>query len=367
MAEHPRAPGKDSMTTLLDDDRAGSLRLVRDSARGLLPRDGDRRRIRALRFTRPGYDPAVWRAMGELGWIGLRLPEDEGGSGLGMAEFCALAEELGAALAPEPLVYGALSAALLAGAGRPDLLGGLLAGERLILTAWQETAGRLDVPGTQGAPRPFLPAAAGADCFLIPVAAGGYLALHLQGSEAARLELADTQDGGHFGTLHPTPGEVLVADLGGRLGDALDEATLATAAQLLGVMDRAFGVTLDYLRTRQQFGRPIGSFQTLKHRAVDLQIQIALTRTSIEAAAATLDTPGTPQGQRRAAVSRAKARASEAAMLVTRQGVQLHGGIGYTDEADIGLYLRKAMVLAGQFGSAEWHRRRFAALAGDED
>lgn len=355
------------MTMVLDDDQAESLRLIRDSARGLLPRDGDRKRIRALRFKKPGFDPAVWRAMGEQGWIGLRLPEANGGAGLGMAEFCALAEELGAALAPEPLVQGALSAALLAGANRPDLLGRLLCGDYLILTAWQERVGTLEVAGTADAPRLFLPAAAGADFFVVPVATGGTLALHLQGKDASALDVADTQDGGHFGTLRPAPAELLLADAGDRLGDALDEAALATAAQLLGVMDQAFALTLQYLRTRQQFGRPIGSFQTLKHRAVDLSIQIALTRASIAAAAAALDAPGTPRPQRHAAVSRAKARASEAAMLVTRQAIQLHGGIGYTDEADVGLYLRKAMVLANQFGSADLHRRRFATHAGDDD
>jgi alkylation response protein AidB-like acyl-CoA dehydrogenase len=355
------------MTMVMDEDRAEQIRLIRRSAGGLAPRDGDRKRIRALRFRPPGFDPAVWRSMGDLGWIGLRVPDGKGGAGLGMAEFCALAEELGAALAPEPLVHGALSAALLAAADRPDLLAPLLAGERLVLTAWQERAASLKAHGSADAPRLFLPSAGGADFFLVPVRAGEALSLHLQSKDAAAVDLADTQDGGQFGTLRPAPGEILIGDLGEVLTDALDEAVLATAAQLLGVMDQAFNLTLDYLRTREQFGRPIGSFQVLKHRAVDLKIQIALTRASIEAAATALDAPQTPRTQRHAAVSRAKARASEAAMLVTRQAIQLHGGIGYTDEADIGLYLRKAMVLANQFGSAALHRMRFATYAGDDD
>jgi alkylation response protein AidB-like acyl-CoA dehydrogenase len=355
------------MTMVMDEDRAEQIRLIRRSAGGLAPRDGDRKRIRALRFKPPGFDPAVWRSMGDLGWIGLRVPDGMGGAGLGMAEFCALAEELGAALAPEPLVHGALSAALLAAADRPDLLAPLLAGECLVLTAWQERAASLKGHGSADAPRLFLPSAGGADFFLVPVRAGEALSLHLQSKDAAAVDLADTQDGGQFGTLRPAPGEILIGDLGEVLTDALDEAVLATAAQLLGVMDQAFNLTLDYLRTREQFGRPIGSFQVLKHRAVDLKIQIALTRASIEAAATALDAPQTPRTQRHVAVSRAKARASEAAMLVTRQAIQLHGGIGYTDEADIGLYLRKAMVLANQFGSAALHRTRFATYAGDDD
>ena len=175
-------------------------------------------------------------------------------------------------------------------------------------------------------------------------------------------DIVETQDGGHYGTLRAAPGARLGALPDGLMDRALDEATLATAAMLLGVMEGAFAMTLDYLRTRQQFGKPIGSFQALQHRAVDLKIQIALTRASVEAAAATLDA-GAAEDARRAAVSRAKHRAAEAALLVTREAVQMHGAIGYTDEYDVGLYLRKAMVLANQFGSPSLHRRRYVACA----
>ena len=131
-------------------------------------------------------------------------------------------------------------------------------------------------------------------------------------------------------------------------------------------MERAFAMTLSYLKTRQQFGKPIGSFQALAHRAADLKIEVALTRASVEAAAATLDTSAAA-AVRQAAVSRAKARASDAAMRVARQAIQMHGGIGYTDEYDVGLYLRKAMVLANLFGSAALHRARYAAVAVEDD
>ena len=180
------------------------------------------------------------------------------------------------------------------------------------------------------------------------------------------LVLERTQDGGNFGTLtlHGAAGEVLACDPDA-IAAAIDEAALATAAYLLGAMERAFALALDYLRTRQQFGRVIGSFQALQHKAADLRLQIALTRASVESAAATLDGGATPD-RRRAAVSRAKARAADASLLVTRQVVQLHGGIGYTDEHDAGLYLRKAMVLANLYGSAALHRARYAALAPEE-
>ncbi len=348
------------MSSALLTDRAESLTLIRDSTGGLLPRMGDRRRIRALRFESPGFDWGVWRQMATQGWLGLRVPEASGGAGLGMMEFCALAEEFGAALAPEPLVPAMLSASLLATAGCVAPLAKLLSGESMVLTAWQELAASLDVMGTPDAPRRFLPMAGGADAFLVPVRTAAGLSVWLQPASGADLVLESTQDGGQFGTLRPSGGDAVLADAGEVLADAMDDATLGTAAVLLGVMDQAFALTLDFLRTRQQFGRPIGSFQALQHRAADLVVQIALTRASVEAAATMLDRPGAPASARRAAVSRAKARASDAALLVTRQAIQLHGGIGYTDEADIGLYLRKAMVLANQFGSASLHRRRFA-------
>lgn len=352
------------------DERAESIRMIRDSAAAVAPPGGDLKRIRGLRFKQPGYDPAIWAEMGALGWTGLRVPEAAGGSGLGMGEFCALAEALGAGLAPEPLVPSALSASLLAAAlGHADSLRGsgeagealaaVLEGRALVLTAWQERANSLDAPGTHGAPRVFLPMAGGATHFLVPVREGAGLALYLQHAIGADLTLEPTQDGGFFGTLRPHGGVKVMDDAGAILPRALGEAALGTAASLLGVMDRAFAITLDYLRTRTQFGRAIGSFQTLQHRAADLKMQVALTRASVEAAAATLDAGGA----RDAAIARAKARAAEAAMLVTRQAIQLHGGIGYTDEHDIGLYLRRAMVLANQFGGAALHRRAFMAAA----
>ncbi|MGG5887756.1 acyl-CoA dehydrogenase family protein [Falsiroseomonas sp. HC035] len=344
-------------------ERDVAIRMIRDSAAAIAPR-GDLRRIRALRHTECGFDPAVLRQMGELGWIGLRLPEAAGGADLGMTACCALAEELGRALVPEPLIPAMLSAALLSACGEEALLARVLAGKALVTTAWQERVDTLHAPGTPGAPRLFIPLVRGAEAFLLPVDT----ALHLLPAAGRALEVLATQDGGHLGTLHPDAGATRALDElpEGAMDRALDEAALATAGYLLGVMEGAFAMTLDYLRTRQQFGRPIGTFQALQHRAVDLKIQLALTRASVEAAAATLDA-GADARTRAAAVSRAKARAAEAAMLVTRAAVQMHGAIGYTDEHDIGLYLRKAMVACNAFGSGVLHRRRFVASAPDED
>jgi alkylation response protein AidB-like acyl-CoA dehydrogenase len=343
------------------EDRAESLRMIRDSAAAVAPRRGDLRRVRALRFTEPGFDRTVWRQMCDMGWTGLRVSEEAGGAGLGTQEFCALAEELGAGLVPEPLIEVAMAARLLTG----EHLSGVLSGETIIIPAWQEHANSLNLTEATtvtddrvSGMKLFIRAAAGADAFLVTVPRG--LAVVQRDAQGVTLKLDRTQDGGHFGTLilDRAAAEIIAGDA----APALEEATLATAAYLLGVMDRAFEITLDYLKTRQQFGRLIGSFQVLQHRAADLKIQIALTRASVAAAAITMD-ESKDLALRRAAVSRAKARASEAAMLVTRQAIQLHGGIGYTDEYDIGLFLRKAMVLANLYGSPALHRARFAAVA----
>jgi alkylation response protein AidB-like acyl-CoA dehydrogenase len=357
------AEGETAMDTA--EDRSESIRMIRDSAAAVAPREGDLRRIRALRFKSPGFDRQVWQQMCDLGWTGLRLPEASGGSALGASEFCALAEELGWALAPEPLIQTALAAALLP----PDHAAELISGRRLVLPAWQERPNSLALHGDvtlngdrlTGIKR-FIPLAAGADAFLVTIE--GAVALVAANAPGLTLQTEPTQDGGHFGTLTlaDTPAEIFPADP----IPALEEATLATAAYLLGVMDHAFAITLDYLKTRQQFGRPIGSFQSLQHRAADLKIQIALTRASVDSAAATIDSQA-PAALKQAAVSRAKARASDAAMLVTRQAIQLHGGVGYADEHDIGLFLRRAMVLSNLHGSSALHRARFLALSPEQD
>ena len=346
------------------DDRSESIRMIRDSAGAVAPRDGDTKRVRALRFQNPGFDKAVFAEMGALGWIGLAVPEDAGGAGLGLSEAVALTEEIGAGLAPEPLIPAMLSARLLAAAEDKTLLAPLLEGRKVVLTAWQEKADTLAVPGTGDAPRVFIPMAAGADAFLLPVREGNRIALLALDAAGADLVLEKTMDGGNVGTLRADLSRAtrVADDIGAVLDQALDEAALVTAGHMLGLMEKAFELTLGYLKTRQQFGRIIGTFQSLQHRAADLKIHIALTRGAVESAAAVLDS-GATGAVRQAAVSKAKHRAAESGLLVLRQTIQLHGGIGYTDEYDVGLYLRRGMVIANQYGSGTLHRRRFMALA----
>lgn len=347
------------------DARAESLRLIRDSAAAIAPRGGDFRRIRALRFTPLGFDRAVWGEICAMGWVGLPIAEAQGGAGLGMAEYCALAEELGAGLVPEPLIPAVLAASVLPEPWRADHL----AGRRLVLPAWQEKPGVFLAPfatsfadGAVSGRKIFVPMARAADAFV--VAADGGLALVEADAEGVSLVTSPTQDGGHFGTVSfdDSPATPLAGDF----ARGLEAAALASSAYLLGLMDRVFALTLDYLRTREQFGRKIGGFQALQHRAADLKILLELTRAAIAATADILDTSD-DAAARAAAVSRAKVRASEGALRMTREAIQLHGGIAYTDEFDIGLFLRKAMVVASQFGTSAWHRARYAALAPEDE
>lgn len=344
------------------EERLENIRMIRDSAATFAP-VGDLARVRGLRYQPVGFDRTLWREMANNGWFGLPLPEAQGGAGLGMAEYCALLEVLGAALLPEPFVPTVLAARLLDG----EPLAAQLAGERLLLPALQERNASLEAvgggvrfcDGKVSGRKVNVLMGAGADAFLVSTPEG--LALIEADASGVRVDRVPTQDGGHFADLTFDRAAANLLPLDSQvLADALDEAALGTAAYLLGVAEQAFALTLDYLRTRKQFGQAIGSFQSLQHRAVDLKLQLALWRASLDAAAATCDA-GAPVAQRRAAVSRAKARAADASLLITREAVQMHGAIGYTDECDVGLFLRKAMTLANLYGSSALHRRRYDA------
>ena len=184
------------------DDRLEGLRMIRDSAAAVAPRNGDLKRIRALRFQAPGFDRGVWREMCEMGWVGLLVPEHDGGTGLGMQELCVLAEELGAGLVPEPLIQGAMAARLLSG----QHLAKLLSGKSIVIPAWQEKPNTLDAAGDTElrngelhGRKLFVLMAAGADAFLVTVKGG--LALVSRDAPGLSIGIEPTQDGGHFGTL----------------------------------------------------------------------------------------------------------------------------------------------------------------------
>jgi alkylation response protein AidB-like acyl-CoA dehydrogenase len=342
----------------LSADKREAISLVRQSADAIVPRDGSLARVRQLRFTAPGYDPAMLLRMGELGWIGISTPADQGGMGLGMLEYCALTEELGRGLVPEPLVHAAFSAKTLALVDSP-LATAALTGNAMVATAWPQDSNWLGARALAANVEYQAPMASASSHIMLPILADNRVYIYVIETASVSGSVRSTQDGGTIVLFEPTdlgpPTGSIPTDAFNRL---IDEGALATAGYLLGMIDAALTLALEYLGIRKQFGRLLGSFQVLQHRAVDLHLQRVLSRASLDSAAALYDA-GAPARETRAAVSRAKARAADAALLITRQAVQLHGAIGYTDEHDVGLYLRKAMVLNNQFGSANAHRNRY--------
>ncbi|WP_353742805.1 acyl-CoA dehydrogenase [Pseudomonas fluorescens] len=344
-------------------ERRENIRMIRESAASFTSRN-KLESVRRLRYQLPGIDRTVWREIAENGWLGLTLPEEQGGVGLGMLEYVALAHELGGSLLPEPFFAAVMSARLADDETRTAIL----TGERIILPAWQDSRATLDTVDSAiqidanklTGKKVCVFMGGAADAFLVTTRQG--IALVEANQPGIHIDTEMTQDGGHFATLTLIRAEASIAPASSSVvGDAVDESVLAIAAYLSGVADRAFALTIDYLNTRKQFGQLIGSFQALQHRAVDLKLQLELLRASVESAASLWDSSGSRE-LRQAAVSRAKARAADVSLLVTRQAVQMHGAIGYTDECDIGLFLRKAMTLANSYGSAAVHRKRYDSL-----
>jgi alkylation response protein AidB-like acyl-CoA dehydrogenase len=362
--------------------------LLKDSVTDFVTRGTDMARVRALRGDPQEYDRAVWRQMGELGWLGIAIPESYGGMGLGLTETAIVAEGLARALVPEPFTACAvLAAGTLAASDnealKSDLLPAIASGSRVAALAWQEQAGALDAAHIALRATPFeggyrltgtkryVTGAAGADVYLVAARsdAGLVLASLDRGASGISVDLEPLADGRHFGTITfedaVVPRERVAASGSAALGAlsrALDHATAIASAELYGVMSRALEMSVDYMKTRVQFGRPIGSFQALQHRAVDLYIQQQLAAAVLSEGLRELDEKPAPQ-KRAAIASRLKARCSDAGVRIGREAIQIHGAIGFTDEYDAGLYLKRALVLAAWLGNATQHRRRYAALA----
>lgn len=352
-------------------------------------------RFRALRDAGDpvGHTPALWKQMAELGWVGITIPEAYGGAEMGLAELCCVLEPLGGSLAPEPMLSTALLAAgsLVRGgsdAQKKAWLPRIAEGDAVLGLAYQEAGSRYDVTHVTTTAQADgdgwvlrgekiqvsdAPSAAalivsartaghgserdGISLFLIPADAAG-----LRVTPQARLDHRAAGLVTLDGVRVAADAVVGAVGAGGPLLEAVvDAATVGLCAEMLGLAEAAFALTLDYLKTREQFDVPIGSFQALKHRAANVFIELQLARSTVMAAARALDAhdPEAP-----ALVSLAKARCSDTAMLAGNEGVQMFGGVGMTDEYDIGLYLKRARAAQLTFGDAAWHRERWARLRG---
>jgi len=369
--------------------------LLAKTARDFVAEKSPVARVRALRDANDatGFSRALWKEMAELGWVGIPFDEVHGGAAMGLAELTVVLEALGKTLAPEPflstVLLGGQSLALAGSdAQQAEWIPKIVAGEAIVALACDEARSRWDLTHVETRAEPegdgwrlhgektqVLDGHV-ADLLLVsartagePGDAAGVTLFAVRpgapGLEVTRQSRIDSRnvalvrlDGVAVG-----PTDVVGALEGGApvLEAAAARANVGLCAEMLGAMQEAFGRTLEYMKSRKQFDVPIGSFQALKHRAAREFIAIELSRTAVMAAARALDA-----GDDEAAglVSLAKAQCSEAAVLVANESVQMHGGIGVTDEHDIGFYLKRARVAELSLGDAAFHRRRWAELAG---
>jgi alkylation response protein AidB-like acyl-CoA dehydrogenase len=351
--------------------------LLRDSAAKFIGVAGPKV-ARGFRERDLSFAPQRLREAAELGWLGILVPESANGLGLGLTELALVLEQAGRGLVCEPIGLAAISAAAFGQGPTPHpMLERVLTGAALVVPALQERAHGDDplAPSTQAAGegrtlrltgQKMFVCADGADGFLVSASGhdGPVLCFVPQGAPGCSLSATPTVDGRKLAALSlaDTPADLISPPPSSRNAvDALyNLALMALSAELLGVMEEAQKITLDYMRIRKQFGKLIGSFQALQHQAANIYIRTEATRSLIFQIAANSDVYRIDP----AMAAAAKAKASEDALFVTEACIQLHGAIGFTDEHDIGLYLKRAMLLSSLLGNAAAQRRRYAAIAG---
>jgi alkylation response protein AidB-like acyl-CoA dehydrogenase len=366
--------------------------LLRESVDRLVERDyGFEKRLQAAK-TQPGFRPDIWAMFAELGWLGLLLPESAGGFGGGARHSAILMEAFGRALVTEPFlasVVMASSAISLAGsdARAETLLTDLAAGSRLLSLAYAEPASRYDVNvvATRAERNDAGWVIAGrksvvlngdsADMFVVSARTAGAdadvegISLFTVSADQKGLAVRGyaTNDGGRAAELSFTNVEVAKDALLGTQGNAypvleqtIDRAAVAVAAEALGIMTVLNDLTLEYSKTRQQFGQPIGKNQALQHRLVDMFVALEESRSLLAVYMADVDSEDATE--RRRAVSAMKIQIGKAGRLIGQEAIQLHGGIAMTDEYAAGHYFKRLTVITRLFGDVDWHLDRFSAI-----
>lgn len=373
-------------TAILEEEK----QQLADSVRRYVERGyGDSMRSASERHP-DGCDPQRWKEFADLGWLALPLSEGDGGLGGSLADTCWVAEELGRGCVVEPYVACAVAAALLlADTASPALrahwLPGLADGSlRLAFAPWEPgfgfdpcivnaRAGKRAAGFNIQGKKSMVPGGCGANAYLLSallddgMTAGLFLVdAHATGLRATPRML---YDGRRALDLHlqDTPSTALVAaapiaEFNRWLRRAQDRAALVHCAETVGTMQRAFELTLDYLHTRVQFGRPIAANQAVQHRLVNLYVEIEEARALTRAAA---DAKSHPASASRYSAA-AKARVSQAAKLVWEESVQLHGAIGMTDECALAPFVKRLAMSITLYGSTDQHLERLAALSLDE-
>jgi 3-oxochol-4-en-24-oyl-CoA dehydrogenase len=368
----------------MDEMLTEEQKQLRDSASRLCADFGGAKRARSLRDAGQEIDRDAWNAMRAAGWLASLVPEERGGLGLGLVELFLLIEPIGRQVLMVPMLEAAATAWLL---GRTDngsaALDKLLSGDNLIVPAlqadgWDFRRASKSVPGkvdgkamrVSGAIAG-VPFAGSADAFLVRVETPrqALLCLVARDDPGCEISIARNVDGSTAGTIVLTDARIeerqivargeTVKKLATQLADLL---SLGAAIELLGLAESALAMTLEHIKTRKQFGHPLGSFQALQHRMVDGFVDLELDRALLHRICLAWDS-GTAVP---AMIAAAKARVSRSAADVMRGGLQLHGAIGYTDEHDIGIYFKRALVLASRYGNEFTQSDRFARLTAEE-
>jgi len=335
------------------------------------------------------YDPAAFAEMAEMGWTGVIIPEEYGGSDFGYLSLGLVLEETGRTLTASPILSSALAAAsalILGGSSAqkeawlPKIASGEAVGTLAIDEGAHHNPSKVAVAATKvgagytlSGAKSFVLEGMAANLFVVSARTGGAegskdgISLFLVDASASgvsrkALKLADSRGAANV-TFDGAPAELLGEEGKGYdlLEKVLDRARAGLAAEMLGAALQAFETTLDYLKVRVQFGQVIGSFQALQHRAAKMFTDLELSRSCVEAALAAIDadSPDVPE-----LVSLAKAKMGDTLHLVSNEMVQMHGGIGMTDAHDAGLYLKRARAAEATYGSQAFHRDRYARIQG---
>jgi alkylation response protein AidB-like acyl-CoA dehydrogenase len=374
----------------LSDDQL----IIKDTARSFLVEKSPVSRMRELRDAEDatGFSRSLWKEMGEMGWLGIIFPEELGGAGMGYGELGVVLEECGRVLAPEPFLSTVLlggNAILLGGSDplKKDLLPGVCSGDRILAMAFQErgrfdpyavaTRAERDGDGYRiDGEKHFVLDAHVADQLIVLARTSGEegdrdgLSLFVvdAGERGVSVQRNQMMDGRNAADVAfegvAVLGERVLGrvDVGAELLDAIfDRATIGLAAEMLGTFDETFERTLAYLKDREQFGVKIGTFQALRHRAADMFCELELARSVVRDALTALD-EGRDDLSRMA--SAAKARCSDVSSQISSEALQMYGGIGMTDEEEIGLFFKRAKAAELTLGDAIYHRDRYASLRG---
>jgi alkylation response protein AidB-like acyl-CoA dehydrogenase len=325
-------------------DLSEDQRLLVDTVASFVKKSSPIGRARKLREDTIGWEKGVWRQMGEFGWLGVAFPEAAGGLGQSFVDAALILEQLGTALVPEPFVPL------------------LVAGSALVRAAGPEKAAQWLTPAIEG--KTSLAFANADGRWVI----NGHAADHIVVAHGDELWVVDDVKRTPVGTMDGRKAAMLTfgkpaatfANARAAIDFANDVGAAAACAEGAGIMRTVLAMTCDYLRTREQFGVKIGSFQALQHRAVDMFVETELSRSTSILAMIKID--AADDDERRTAISAAKVQLAWGGSYVTRQAIQLHGGIGITDEADVGLYFKRMNVLNALYGDEEHHVARFANL-----